>query len=235
MDGDSRRSSRLPLRSQYPGNTKQSGKGLSDKESTYHHGDLRRALIDAALSLVREEQDWTFSLREVARRAGVSHNAPYNHFADKQDLLSAITVAGFQELRDRLQKSTACAEDAEQALIKSGIAYIKFGVGNAAHYRLMFASALVGKGDKRPPDVIEAAAGAKNILVGIIESGARAGIFAISPDNAHELQNAVLFAWGAVHGLTMLAIDGRGGPALLKTDKIAEKLVRTLCHGLLRR
>src|SRR5271156_1348012 len=140
IDGDSRRSRRL---AQHPGHTSattQNAKASSDKENTYHHGDLRRALIDAALSLVREEQDWTFSLREVARRAGVSHNAPYNHFANKQDLLSAIAVAGFLDLRERLQKSIARTEDAKEALIKSGVAYVKFGVGNAAHYRLMFAS-----------------------------------------------------------------------------------------------
>jgi len=53
---------------------------------TYHHGDLRRTLIQAALELAAEEKDWNFSLREVARRAGVSHNAPYNHFPHKRDL-----------------------------------------------------------------------------------------------------------------------------------------------------
>ena len=66
----------------------------------YHHGDLRRALIDTALELVTEEQDWAFSLREVARRAGVSHQAPYNHFPEKQDLLAAVAIVGFERLRD---------------------------------------------------------------------------------------------------------------------------------------
>ncbi|HUB46245.1 MAG TPA: TetR family transcriptional regulator, partial [Acetobacteraceae bacterium] len=66
----------------------------------YHHGDLRRALIETALQLVTEEQDWTFSLREVARRAGVSHRAPYNHFSEKLDLLAAIAAVGFERLRD---------------------------------------------------------------------------------------------------------------------------------------
>src|SRR5271170_7712030 len=69
----------------------------------YHHGDLRRALIDAAVSLVAEEQDWSFSLREVARRAGVSHNAPYNHFPEKRDLLGAVAAAGFEALRERMR------------------------------------------------------------------------------------------------------------------------------------
>ncbi len=77
------------------------------KSQPYHHGDLRRALIDTALELVTEEQDWTFSLREVARRAGVSHHAPYNHFPEKQDLLGAVAVVGFERLRDGMLRATA--------------------------------------------------------------------------------------------------------------------------------
>src|SRR5271167_3875727 len=78
------------------------GQPKASEPRTYHHGDLRRSLIDAALALVTEEQDWTFSLREVARRAGVSHNAPYNHFADKRELLAAVAVAGFEALRAKM-------------------------------------------------------------------------------------------------------------------------------------
>jgi AcrR family transcriptional regulator len=73
----------------------------------YHHGDLRRALVQAALVIVTEEQDWTFSLREVARRAGVSHNAPYNHFADKSDLLAAVAAAGMERLGEGMKAAVA--------------------------------------------------------------------------------------------------------------------------------
>src|ERR1700678_861762 len=79
----------------------------------YHHGDLRRALIDTAMELVTEEQDWTFSLREVARRAGVSHHAPYNHFPEKQDLLGAVAVVGFERLRDGMKRAMAGNDDPE--------------------------------------------------------------------------------------------------------------------------
>src|SRR5271167_3965034 len=87
----------------------------------YHHGDLRRALIDAGLALVTEAQDWEFSLREVARRAGVSHNAPYNHFADKRDLLSAVAAAGFVTLGERIQAATSGIENAQTALVTSAV------------------------------------------------------------------------------------------------------------------
>src|SRR5271170_3876246 len=98
------------------------------KPPAYHHGDLRRALIDAALALVTEDQDWTFSLREVARRAGVSHNAPYNHFADKRDLLAAVAAAGFATLGERIKTATSGIENAQTALVKSALVYITFGV-----------------------------------------------------------------------------------------------------------
>src|SRR5271154_1039786 len=84
----------------------------------YHHGDLRRALIESAVALVTEKQDWTFSLREVARRAEVSHNAPYNHFADKRDLLAAVAVVGFAALGERIQAATSGIATARRALVQ---------------------------------------------------------------------------------------------------------------------
>src|SRR5271155_2678351 len=89
------------------------------KPPAYHHVDLRRALIDAALALVTEDQDWTFSLREVARRAGVSHNAPYNHFADKRDLLAAVAATGFATLGERIVTATSGIKNAQTALERS--------------------------------------------------------------------------------------------------------------------
>ena len=72
---------------------------IMDSSSTlrpYHHGDLRRAILAAAVELVREIQSIEFSIRELARRAGVSHDAPYKHFADKRELLAAVSAAGFE-------------------------------------------------------------------------------------------------------------------------------------------
>ena len=70
-------------------------------ERPYHHGDLRRAIVKAALEILQETQSLEFSLRELARRAGVSHNAPYKHFADKRELLAAVSAAGFEKLTKR--------------------------------------------------------------------------------------------------------------------------------------
>ncbi len=73
-------------------------------ERPYHHGDLRRAIVKAALEILQETQSLEFSLRELARRAGVSHNAPYKHFADKRELLAAVSAAGFDTLTKHMER-----------------------------------------------------------------------------------------------------------------------------------
>lgn len=208
----------------------------------YHHGDLRRALIDAALELVTEEQDWGFSLREVARRAGVSHNAPYNHFPEKRDLLGAVAAAGFEALRERMQAATERSSDPRSAFLACAKAYVEAGVENPALYRLMFGRALVGNGNKqgprdhrhakreggRPTEAAIAGRAAKAVLEAIILRGAESGAFAISPKSKNELALAALASWSCVHGLTMLIIDD-----LTATDLAVDTLVRRIQRKLL--
>jgi AcrR family transcriptional regulator len=208
----------------------------SSEPRPYHHGDLRSSLIDAALALVAEEQDWTFSLREVARRAGVSHNAPYNHFADKRDLLAAVGAAGFEILRHRMLAAISGIESAEKALVKSGLVYVNFGVENPAHYRLMFGSVLATAQHGRPEPLVVAGTNAKAVLADIILRGAREGIFVLSPGKKEEIHIAVLTVWSTMHGLTMLAIDGLAGTTpRLTIDDITKKLAHMVCYGLIRR
>ncbi|HLH11930.1 MAG TPA: WHG domain-containing protein [Methylovirgula sp.] len=213
----------------------------------YHHGDLRRALIDAALDLVTEEQDWTFSLREVARRAGVSHNAPYNHFSEKRDLLGAVAAAGFETLRERMQGAALRAGDPRAAFIASGKAYVKMGVENPALYRLMFGPALAaangpagrnleGEAD-RPAEARAAGARAKAVLDEIILRGAETGAFAVSPDNKDNKKEraiASLSAWSAVHGLTMLIIDDLAAQDLA-IDTLVTRVLHIMLEGLVPR
>ena len=202
----------------------------------YHHGDLKRSLVEAALALVSEKQDWDFSLREVARRAGVSHNAPYNHFADKRDLLAAVAAAGYEALRVRLLAAAADADAPEAALVATGVAYVRFGAENPAHYRLMFGAALVTA--EGPPAVVSAAAaGAEAVLGEVILRGAREGRFAASPDHRAAIDLAVLSAWSLVHGLTMLVIDklAGGGAPSPSPDALAELVARVLLDGIRKR
>jgi AcrR family transcriptional regulator len=195
----------------------------------YHHGHLRRTLIDAAIALVTEEQDWTFSLREVARRAGVSHNAPYNHFGDKQDMLIAVAEAGFESLRERMGASVAGIAAPDRALLACGRAYIENALENPALYRLMFGPALTQSQASRPQAARKAGVNARSVLVDIVVRGARSGVFAVRADDPVDLEKAVFFAWSVVHGLAMAALDD-----LMQVELTIDDLIQEIERGLLR-
>jgi AcrR family transcriptional regulator len=202
------------------------------KPQPYHHGDLRRALIDTALELVTEEQDWTFSLRELARRAGVSHHAPYNHFTDKLDLLAATAAVGFERLRDGLRRAMEGIEEPGALLVAIARAYVRLGLENPALYRLMFGPALSEAGSADRPTVARlAGAEARGVLEEVILRGARAGVFAASPDDPQDLAVTALAVWSATHGLTMLVIDKIPRPDL-SVDDMIERMLRMVVEGV---
>ncbi len=204
------------------------------KTQPYHHGDLRRALIETALRLVTEDQDWAFSLREVARRAGVSHRAPYNHFPEKLDLLAATAVVGFERLRDGMRRAMVGIDDPEALLVAICRTYVCLGLDNPALYRLMFGPALSDSGSVDRPTVASlAGAEARAVLKDVILLGARAGVFAVSPDDPQDAFLTAMSVWSAVHGLTMLAID-RIPHSDLPTDELIDKLLRMVVAGLRR-
>jgi AcrR family transcriptional regulator len=202
------------------------------KPQPYHHGDLRRALIDTALQLVTDEQDWTFSLREVARRTGVSHRAPYNHFPEKLDLLAAVAAVGFERLRDGLLRAMVGIAEPEAQLVAICRMYICLGLENPALYRLMFGPELSGAGSADRPTVAKmAGAQARGVLEDVILRGARSGAFAVSPDSLQDVALAALSVWSAAHGLTMLAID-KIPRADLPVDDMIERLLGMVVAGL---
>jgi AcrR family transcriptional regulator len=198
----------------------------------YHHGDLRRALVHAALALVNDRQDWTFSLREVARQADVSHNAPYNHFADKRALLDAVAACGFQLLADRMKRASRDLVRADSALAAAALAYVRQGAENPALYRLMFGSVLAGADGVRPPLANAAGAEAKTVLKEILQRGAEQKSLAIAPGSKAELELALLSAWSTVHGLTMLVIDGLAAGRPLTVEAKVARVIHTLFEGL---
>ncbi len=206
-------------------------KPLTHSPDTYHHGDLRRALVQAALELAAEDKDWNFSLREVARRAGVSHNAPYNHFPHKRDLLDAAAAAGHDLLRSELTAAVAKIADPRAALSKMSSAYVSFGIKNPVLYRLMFSVAPSGPA-WRPEEVLTTWVASRAVLENILRRGARIGIFDPALSRKSELQTAALYTWAVVHGLTMLAIDGFANVERLSVERIAQKVISTTLRGL---
>src|SRR4249919_3435947 len=136
-------------------------------ERPYHHGDLRRVIVQAALEILGETQSLEFSLRELARRAGVSHNAPYKHFADKRELLAAVSAAGFESLTKRMERDIAGRGNAREQLFAMLRAYIYHGVENPALYSLMFGGYLTGPNYGRPAIELAEAEKTKALLAGV--------------------------------------------------------------------
>lgn len=199
-----------------------------DPKKSYHHGDLRGALVAAAEQLMIEQASWTFTLREVARAAGVSHNAPYNHFPDRRALLAAVAARGFDDLSIALRRELAEVDAADVAagIRATARAYVAFAVAHPSRYRLMFSAELAGH-----KDVVlrTAGEGAFMVLRELIAQGVSAGQLRADPHATHPLA-----AWSLVHGLATLALDGKvpatkDDPALVTlTDTVAA----TLVHGL---
>lgn len=200
---------------------------MSNRE-TYHHGNLRQSLIEAALELVSEKDVESLSLREVARRAGVSHAAPYRHFADKDALLAAVAEEGFQMLRCQLETAVYQAPPAPlKQLQANGMAYVQFALDHAAHYRVMF-GAYGATSAQQHPALAEAAMQALLVLVNSIIAGQQVGV--IRKEDPQQLAWA---AWALVHGLAMLLMDNQ----IAMTDPqaitaLSTFITQTLIEGL---
>ena len=135
-------------------------------------------------------------MRELARRVGVSHNAPYNHFPDKRDLLGAVAAVGFERLRDGMRSAIAGLEDAEAAVVKCAWTYVRRGLDNPALHRLMFGPAFADTEHADRPTIARSAdTEARAVLEEVILLGARAGIFAVSPESPKDLALAALLVW----------------------------------------
>ena len=166
----------------------------SRRRQRYHHGDLQAALLRAAGNLLEKEGIGALRLREIARRAGVSHNAPYRHFPERQALLAALAAEGFKRFRQQLDDA-----ETQGGLHARGEAYVRFALEHPERFRLMFGSGLPFS---QHPDLLEQATQAFGGLANAI--AAHAG---------REAPLAAIAAWALVHGLSQLLLDGRVGGA----------------------
>jgi AcrR family transcriptional regulator len=204
---------------------------IQPHERPYHHGDLRRAIVTAALDILRETQSLEFSLRELARRAGVSHNAPYKHFADKRELLAAVSAAGFEMLTKRMAREIAGFRSPREQLFAMLRAYIDHGVENPALYSLMFGGYLGGPDRSRPAIELGEAEKTKALLAGVIVAGGLGRTIPDGPRNERKVAGAILACWSLVHGLTLLLADGLVGPKK-KSGALGDRLVQGMLDGL---
>jgi AcrR family transcriptional regulator len=160
----------------------------------YHHGDLRPALLRAAVEAIGQTGPAAMSLREVARRAGVSHSAAAYHFGDKAGLLTAIAAQGYRMLTEELRS----ARVAGRSFLEVGVAYVRFAVSHRAHFEVMYRPELYRPDD---PEVRQARAAAAVLLYGTA-----------SPDAGQLAAGAA--AWSLVHGLATLWLNGNLPPQL---------------------
>jgi AcrR family transcriptional regulator len=163
-------------------------------KAAYHHGDLRTALVRAAMELLEESGETALSLRAVARRAGVSPAAPYRHYADREALVSAVAAVGYRELAERLAAAHPSPSTPEQ-LADVAIAYVQFALKRPALFRVMFGEACDRDNDER----VAATAAVSLYVRTIVERS-------FPQADADALATAV---WAVVHGLAFLHLDGK--------------------------
>jgi AcrR family transcriptional regulator len=179
-------------------------------QGSYHHGDLRRAVIEGALAAIAEQGPAAFSLRDVARRAGVSHAAPAHHFGDKAGVLTAIATEGFE----LLNAATRVATEQTGSLIEGGIAYIRFALEHPAHYEVMFRPDLYHRHDEA---LITARDAAANVLAHAVRRS-------LGPDaSEQDVLAGVIASWSFAHGFAAL---WAGGNVQVLTDSHPEELAR---------
>jgi AcrR family transcriptional regulator len=189
-------------------------------KQAYHHNDLRNALIEEAIKVLRESGIGGLTLRELARRLGVTHAAPYAHFADKQQLLIGVADVGFGLLADELVSAQQGHSDPAEAFVAMGVAYVRFAQSNPDLYRLMFVEADL---PEEECEMSEEGERAFQILVKAI-----ARLESPLPVPSEELAVA---AWAMVHGVAMLEIDSR---MKTKTSKSSVELLTLASKVFLR-
>jgi len=200
-------------------------RGARQGRDDYHHGDLRNALIRATLELIPETGVRQLSLREVARRAGVSHGASYRHFQDKEALLAAVAEQGFNELASTLRAAAqSAAADPIAKLQAAGVAYVEFGMSHPQHLQVMFGGAIADL-DAHPALQLATETAHNELRVVVAEilrgSASHSGV-------NEEVVGAA--AWSIVHGLTVLLADGQ----LRSVDgkSLAAAVTTLFCDGL---
>lgn len=197
-----------------------------NQKHPYHHGDLRRALLDAAEAELAEKGVEGFTLRGCAKRAGVSHAAPAHHFKDANALLTALATVGFERLnRSMTSRQHAERGDPRQAMVAAGLGYVAFARDNPTLFKLMFGSERPSSDDS---DLLQHASGAFATLVNSVRN-IRGG----DPMTDAGGLKDIAAAWSIVHGIANLLIAGRMGflQPLLERDPetvLADIIARSL-------
>jgi AcrR family transcriptional regulator len=194
------------------------------KPRSYHHGDLRAALVQEAIALLREEGLEALTLRAVARRAGVSQAAPYRHFTDRRALVAAVAELGFQRLQESMMESMRQSQG-RGGLKQIALAYVRFGLENSAEYRVMFGPEVANTADL--PSLRDTGRG----VLGFVAEGFRQAqqAKAIGPGDPWLMAVAT---WATLHGLVMLTLDGQTTSVAPSVEAVVEEATRIMMFGM---
>ena len=191
---------------------------MSEK-SSYHHGDLKNALIKAGIEILSKEGVNGLSLRKVARKAGVSHSAPYAHFADKQALVAAIATDGHKKIYDKIAGvMEQYPDDPLRQFVETAWAYVEFGFKEPDHFRITFSGAV--KKERDYPVLVEMTAKNFGVLCALVARCQAAGIL-----NSGEPDLVAVGAWGLVHGFVSLIQEGQISRSVLSHYSLREMLI----------
>jgi AcrR family transcriptional regulator len=167
---------------------------------SYHHGNLRRALLDATSELIADVGPSGFSMREIARRAGVSHAAPAHHFADRTGLLTAFATEGLTMLADQLDE--ACAHHPDE-FVEVGVAYVEFAVRHRSYFEVMFRRDLVDADDAAYQEALHSST--RPLQLGLTELRSDPSVAAA------DVEAVAIGLWAQMHGLAALVLGGSLG------------------------
>ncbi len=201
----------------------------AQRRETYHHGDLRNALVAAAVELVEGSSPEELTLREVSRRVGVNHRAAYRHFEDKTSLLAAVAEDGYRALLAAMEKALLSApkSDAAERLMALAVAYVSFAIDQPARYRIMFGRRL--NEDGRFNALEDLVAHAYSLLAGELRAGQVSRQFADTP-----VRELVFGVWSLTHGFASLAIVRRLKVKRGLVDSWARQVFAPYIRGLAR-
>lgn len=179
-------------------------------KTAYHHGDLRKALLDAADKVLQTQGLQGFTLRACARAAGVSHTAPKHHFGDVRGLLRALAERGFERLVERLRMELSLAgTQLEAQMFATAKAYVEFAQTYPEHFRIMFRSDLIDFDMQAPPDaVLETFTELTNVILRQ-RGDAPIAVQDVIADKPAALVNDIILGWCHVHGYAHLALEGQ--------------------------
>jgi AcrR family transcriptional regulator len=185
-------------------------------DKNYHHGDLKNALTRAGIEILAKEGVAGLSLRKVAKRAGVSHSAPYAHFSDKQSLIAAISTEGFKQLYDELDAAVSShAGDPKRQLQEGVWAYVQFAMHNTDTFKIMFSGVL--EKEREYPAFVEISHRTFERVVAVVRACQDAGILRLGPTEV-----MAVTVWGQVHGIISLMLEGQISHTVLDRFDIRE-------------